>query len=79
MKAVGEMVKKEMRLVEREFVTDVYCDICKKRIHTEFDKLHEDYIHIDKKWGYGSKNDGKECAYDICEDCWSKIESLMKK
>jgi len=73
------MIKNMTVNVQTEIISEVYCDMCKKRIHTELDPLHEDYIHIEKRWGYGSKNDGQDVSVDICENCWEKIEQLIGK
>ena len=38
----------------------------------------EDYIHIEKTWGYTSSKDGDKTNVDICEECWNKFERNFK-
>ena len=41
------------------------------------DPEKEDYIHIEKKWGYFSKSDGEYQEVDFCQDCWREICSSL--
>ncbi len=44
----------------------VFCDCCGR----EIDKTKEDFLQIEKSWGYFSKHDGETHQLDICEDCY---------
>ena len=68
------MQKKEERLIKTEVVTEIICDCCKKSIDT----AKNDFIHIEKEWGYFSNKDGKKQEVDLCENCWDKITEGFK-
>lgn len=68
------MQKKEERLIKTEVVTEIICDCCKKSI----DPDKNDFIHIEKEWGYFSHKDGEKQEVDLCENCWDKITETFK-
>lgn len=68
------MQKKEERMIKTEVVTEIICDCCKKSIDT----AKNDFIHIEKEWGYFSNKDGKKQEVDLCEKCWDKITEGFK-
>ena len=52
---------------------EVYCDCCGRKIDTE----GEDYLHLEKQWGYFSQKDGENHVLDICEECYDKWRSCF--
>lgn len=50
----------------------VYCNCCGKEIKIKEDTqvALEDYIVIEKSWGYFSNKDGIRQKMDICESCF---------
>ena len=68
------MQKKEERMIKTEVVTEIICNCCKKSIDT----AKNDFIHIEKEWGYFSNKDGKKQEVDLCEKCWDKITEGFK-
>ena len=50
----------------------VYCNCCGKEIWMEENMRYalEDYIVIEKIWGYFSKKDGTRQKMKICESCF---------
>ncbi|MCD8149443.1 MAG: hypothetical protein LUE92_07755 [Clostridiales bacterium] len=48
---------------------EIYCNCCGKKIHTQIDRNREDYVHLEKVWGYFSSKDGMMQTADICEVC----------
>ncbi len=44
----------------------IVCDCCGKEIKKE----KEDYLEIEKTWGYFSEKDGDKHQFDICEHCY---------
>jgi len=63
------MLIKEKRNIEEDVVVKVICSCCGNQLN-----VHEnDYIHIEKKWGYFSNKDGVSQSLDLCEKCWDKI------
>lgn len=51
----------------------VVCNCCGKEIPKDCHGYFEDYIHIEKDWGYFSNKDGKHHSFDLCESCYDKI------
>lgn len=49
----------------------VICDLCKKQID-ENEVESDDYVHIEKEFGYWSGFDGEHHSIDICCDCYEK-------
>lgn len=52
---------------------EIKCNCCGQTIK-KIDKvpLHEDYLHIEKKWNYFSSKDLQIHNFDICESCYDK-------
>ena len=73
------MIVKNKVLNEIEVTEKVICNCCGKEIEKNDHGYFEDYIHIEKKWGYTSDNDGKEDNADICEKCWINITDSFKR
>lgn len=53
--------------------TKIICNYCGKSLLVEASIIKEDFIEINKKWGYFSKKDGKTCKAIICENCADKL------
>ena len=37
----------------------------------------EEYIHIEKIWGYPSEKDGECHSFDLCEPCYDKMTAAF--
>ncbi len=46
-----------------------YCDCCGKEFAMEKDMFLEEFLHIEKEWGYFSNQDGMNLSADVCEKC----------
>ncbi|NLM48446.1 MAG: hypothetical protein GX198_06490 [Epulopiscium sp.] len=64
--------------IEKEVIDEVYCNICGKKIEKVSPNQFEDYLHIEKLWGYHSKNDGKKDEIDVCQACYEKWINSFK-
>lgn len=53
----------------REEIIQVVCNCCGRSLPIENGMVLEDYIHVDKVWGYFSDRDGEEIVFDLCESC----------
>lgn len=53
-------------------VCEVYCNSCGRKIETTDNKNREDYLSIEKEWGYFSKKDGLIHNFTLCESCYDK-------
>lgn len=68
------MIQFKKMIQQIDTIDKVYCNMCCKEINTQ----NNDYIHINKVWGYCSKKDTKEHVFDLCESCYDKIIKQMK-
>lgn len=50
----------------------VICNCCGKKILVEQTEGMQEFLHIEKEWGYFSKKDGKRQKFDLCESCFDK-------
>jgi Fe2+ or Zn2+ uptake regulation protein len=67
-----------MKKYKNQILDKIICNNCGKVINVKNTVPEEDYLSIEKDWGYFSKNDGEKHIFDLCEDCVRKIESQMK-
>ncbi len=65
--------KKVEILVDK--VDKVFCNMCGKPILIDKNGNLEDYIHIEKKWGYNSDMDGEKHTIDLCQECYKSLIS----
>jgi hypothetical protein len=72
------MIKTEKKMYETNTVSEIICNVCERKLETNEHGYYEDFVHIDKLWGYTSNNDGKEETVDICEKCWGKLKETFK-
>lgn len=52
----------------------VYCNQCGQAI----DKKREDFLEINKSWGYFSNKDLENHKFCVCEKCYDKIVKCFK-
>lgn len=58
----------------------VFCNHCGREISKNALGYFQDYVHVEKEWGYFSKKDGERYNFDLCEDCLDHfIESFAIK
>lgn len=58
-------------------MSEIRCNVCGRLIM--FGEMHnkEDYLTMQKEWGYFSKKDGRKYTIRMCEDCFDRfIEKL---
>lgn len=55
-----------------------YCNMCGKNIK-ESGLDREDYLLIEKEWGYFSDKDGEKHTICMCENCYDLWIKSMKK
>ena len=49
----------------RDRILQVVCNCCRRPLPVENGIVLEDYIHVDKAWGYFSERDGEKIAHDL--------------
>lgn len=67
------LIKTEIRIQETEVIGDIYCNVCGRKLKTDNHGYYEDFVHVEKHWGYTSGKDGTKESVDICEQCWDKF------
>ena len=50
----------------------IYCNCCGKELHMEPMDKREDYLFVQKEWGYFSKKDGEIHTFSLCESCYER-------
>ena len=58
---------------KRKETEKVFCNQCGKEIRKQREMFVEDYLCVEKRWGYFSKKDGDYHEADICESCWDSL------
>lgn len=56
----------------------IICNCCKKIIQEKGTLPMQDFLHIEKEWGYFSEKDGEKQEFDICEECYDKWTALFQ-
>lgn len=46
-----------------------FCHCCGKEFAMNGDMFMEEFLHIEKDWGYFSDQDGMNLSFDVCEKC----------
>lgn len=61
---------RQYELKETKEINKIICNKCGKEIEFTGGIAREDYLSVDKKWGYFSNKDEQEDAFDLCEECY---------
>lgn len=69
------MRRYKIQKTEIKKLDGIICNCCGRTIPVINDIPQEDYVYIEKQWGYFSKKDGRKDAFDLCEACYDKIVS----
>ena len=62
----------------RDRILQVVCNCCRRPLPVENGIVLEDYIHVDKAWGYFSECDGEKIAFDLCENCTHELTKRFR-
>ena len=62
----------------RDRILQVVCNCCRRPLPVENGIVLEDYIHVDKAWGYFSEHDGEKIAFDLCENCTHELTKRFR-
>ena len=49
------------------------CNCCGKEIHVEPMTDREEYLEVEKEWGYFSRKDGEIHHFILCESCYDRL------
>lgn len=56
----------------------IICNKCGKEIKVVRGVAQEDYLSVEKRWGYFSNKDNQYDAFDLCEDCYDELVAGFK-
>jgi len=48
---------------------EIICNKCGKKIRITGSQAGEDFLHVEKTWGYFSEKDGIKQSFNLCESC----------
>ena len=51
----------------------VYCNLCGKEIKKDSHGNFQDYLTVEKQWGYFSSKDNETHTFDLCESCYDSL------
>ena len=60
-----------------DVVEDVICDVC--RSGTSIPGYGSQYGKLEAQWGYGSQHDGEHYRVDLCEPCFFRVLSALRR
>lgn len=68
---------KIMALKPVSMVNDVLCDVCSESTRVEGYGMQLGVLHA--SWGYGSRHDGERYEVHLCESCFFRTLSGLKR
>ena len=66
-----------MRKEENGKLTQVRCNGCGRELKLEKEIIREGYFAADVRFGYFSRKDGLRHKFDLCEDCYDKMDRYI--
>ena len=60
--------------VNKSSISEVKCNMCGRNIKIQNGMIMDGVLSIEYKWGYFSDFDGQTHSFDICQDCYKKLE-----
>lgn len=64
---------KEIKEVEK-----IICNKCGREIPVVEGAAREDYLEVEKRWGYHSGKDNQTDRFDLCEACYDEFVRSFK-
>ena len=64
---------RQFELKETKEVSKIICNKCGKEIVFRNGMAQEDYLSVDKRWGYFSNKDDQDHSFDLCEECYDAL------
>lgn len=53
--------------------TILVCNKCKKNIKKNLHNYYDDFLKIEKRWGYHSSFDNEVHYFNLCENCYNEL------
>lgn len=60
-------------LKETGEITKIICNRCGREIPVVKGVPQEDFLQVEKRWGYFSDKDNQVDRFDLCEECYDEI------
>lgn len=57
-----------------DFLRPILCNKCGKELKAQGEVVMEDFLYVNKKWGYFSGKDGRTQEFILCESCVKQLE-----
>lgn len=64
---------RQYEMKEIKEIKKIICNKCGKEILIQSEIPQEDYLSVDKRWGYFSNKDGQVDSFDLCEECYDSF------
>ena len=64
--------------IEVKELDKIICNKCGKEIEVIRGVAQEDFLEVNKRWGYFSNKDNQDDAFDLCEDCYDELVASFK-
>ena len=61
-----------------EELDKIICNKCGKEIKIIKGVAQEDFLTVNKRWGYFSNKDNQEDSFELCEDCYDELVASFK-
>ena len=71
---------RQYRTEKKEYseLDKIICNKCGKEIKVIQGVAQEDFLEVNKRWGYFSNKDNQEDVFDLCEDCYDEFVASFK-
>ena len=63
---------------ETNELNKIICNKCGKEIKVIGGVAQEDYLAVEKRWGYFSDKDNQKDTFDLCEACYDELVAGFK-
>ncbi len=60
-------------LKETKEIDKIICNKCGKEIPVKKGVPQEDFLEVEKRWGYFSEKDNRVDRFDLCEECYDEF------
>ena len=68
----------DVQIKETKDLQKIICNKCGKEIIISKGVPQEDYLEVEKRWGYQSNKDNQVDCFDLCEDCYDDFVKGFK-
>lgn len=70
----------EKQQIEEDILIDILCDSCGKscKVESSFSGGLYEFAQFIAGWGYGSRKDGDQWNFLLCEDCADRVYEFIK-